>query len=125
MLEYVKRCRSKYTKGNEAEYIRCLLSGIIGNEGNEKVVRRATKAMLELNVEQGHDCFISRKDIFSRARFERYHGPGSGLWPWLEENADVIEKAQGRRAYRIKNEFYPVMDRLCPVIGQGLCGDSC
>ena len=58
MLEYVKRCKNKYAKGNEAKYIRCLLSGIIEHEDNEKVVRRATKAMLELVWEQGRDSFI-------------------------------------------------------------------
>ncbi|HAS28421.1 MAG TPA: hypothetical protein DCR59_04590 [Dehalococcoidia bacterium] len=118
MLVYVKHCKEKYTKGNEDAYIRCLLSGIKRNEGEEKVVRRATKAILDLSRQQGRDAFISITDILSRAGFERYRG--SGLWPWLKKNADVIEKYEGCRAYRIKKEFYSIIDQMYTEIGQDL-----
>ena len=111
MLKYVKDCKMKYVRGSEVEYVKCVLLGICDCQRDEKVVIRATKALLELSKEQGRDRFISRKDIVSRAGFERYKGPGSaGLWPWLKKNADVVEKEEGR--YRIRNEFYSAIEQV-------------
>jgi len=111
MLEYVKDCKMKYVRGNEVEYVKCVFSGICNHQRDEEVVKRATKALLELSKEQGRDRFTSRKAILSRAGFERYKGPNSGLWPWLKKNADVIEQEEGRRRYRIRNEFYLAIEQ--------------
>lgn len=120
MLKYVEECRKSYVRGNEVEYVKCVLRGIKAHEDQEKVVRRATKALLELSKDP--ECFVSRGDILSRAGFERYNGPSSGLWPWLERNADVIEKAKDCRAYGVRKEFRLAMAQVRPAIEQGLGG---
>lgn len=110
MLKYVEECRKSYVRGNEVEYVKCILRGIKDHEDQEKVVRRATKALLKLS--KNPECFVSRGDILSRAGFEHYNGPSSGLWPWLEKNADVIEKAKDCRAYRVRKEFRLAMAQV-------------
>jgi hypothetical protein len=122
MLKYVEECKKSNVRGNKIEYVKCVLRGIKDNENKEKVVRRATKALLELSKDP--ECFVSRGDILSQAGFKRYNGPSSGLWPWLEKNADVIEKAKDSRAYRVRKEFRLAMAQVRPAIEQGLSSGS-
>lgn len=108
MLSYVAECRQTYIKGNEVEYVECVIKGAMKHERNEKVVRRGTKALLQLSKAQGRDAFISRKQINLQAGFKHYHR--TGLYVWLKGEADVVEKAKGQTAYRIRDEFYRAID---------------
>lgn len=67
MLKYVERCRSEYVKGREEEFVKCVLEGALNNQRGNEVVRRGTKALVDISYEIGQDCFIPLKDIRSRA----------------------------------------------------------
>lgn len=114
MLEYVKKCKDRYISGKELEYVDCILKGVIANERSQRVVRRGTKALLELAREKGRNIFMSRRAVNSRARFERYGE--AGLYPWLD--AGVVEKAPRKEAYRIREQFHQALEQalagFCP-----------
>ena len=113
MRKYVEECKRSYVRGREVQYVECVFSGARNNARNKKLVERATKALLDLSKKRGQDAFIPIQDLRAQAGFvgEEYE-KGSGLWPWLSHHADVVEKAEGRRAYRIKKEFYSAFEQL-------------
>jgi hypothetical protein len=109
MREYIKRCREAYCAGgSELEYVQGVLSES-EDPARQDLVRRGTKVLLELSKVQGRDKFISIHSVRLLSGIRKGQSKTAGLWPWLERNADVIEREEGQGAYRIKNEFYDAM----------------
>jgi hypothetical protein len=118
LLKFVEDCRAAYDKsGDKYSYVRCVLIGAVkfarrrhlDGEHDRDIVWRATKALVESSGEnEASDQWVTRSDIRSHAGFKYYRG--SGLWPWRESQANVVERMQG--LFRIRREFRDAMNRV-------------
>ena len=112
MREYIRRCREAYyAGGSELEYVQRVLSES-EDPARQDLVRRGTKVLIDLSKEQGRDKFIAIHSIRLLSGIRKGQSKTAGLWPWLERHADVIEREEGRAAYRVKNEFYDAMQQV-------------
>ena len=90
------------------EFVQCVFQGATDHAIDNKLVEKGTRALVELSTERGAKAFIPLKDIIQRGETE--NSPSGGLWIWLKDHADLLEKKPGRRrAYRIRGEFYKAM----------------
>jgi len=104
MLVYVEICKAKYVKGKEVDYAKCVLAGIIANERKDRIVVRATEALLDL-TKQGN-CPVLCEHILNRTQFERYGAGKCGLWPWMY--AEIVDKTPGKK-FLIRQQCYDAM----------------
>jgi hypothetical protein len=93
MRDYVNKCI--------ADYVEAVWRNALRYERQKKVVRRGTRALLDLTAEKGCGAWVSKQEIRSRAGLQQ----GTGLWPWVE--AGVVDRSRGLR--RVRPEFYPAM----------------
>ncbi len=112
MREYIRRCREAYyAGGSELEYIQCVLLES-EDPARQDLVRRGTKALLNLSYKQGRDKFIPIHSIRLHSGIRKGQSATAGLWPWLERHADVIEREKSQGSYRIKSEFFEAMEQV-------------
>ena len=113
MREYVRECLQKHPPDQvPVEFVRCVFDHAKKKAKDKGLILKATKALVDLSRLKGANDFITFEEIDLRA------GTGTsasgGLWIWLANHADVVEKRAGLREYRIKNEFYDAMLSLFP-----------
>ena len=83
--------------------------------GEQRLVPRATQALVELARSKGRQQPIDLKEIVDSAGIETTAGT-KGLYPWLKRyGADVVVHQQGTNTYIIKDEFYDAMLSLLPA----------
>ena len=112
MREYIRACREAYRAGGtELEYVQGVLSEF-EDPARQDLVRRGTKVLIDLSKSRGRDKFIPIHSVRLLSGIRKGESKTAGLWPWLERHADVIEKEEGQGAYRIKREFYDVMEEV-------------
>ena len=112
MREYIRGCWEAYRAGGtELEYVQGVLSEF-EDPARKDLVRRGTKVLIDLSKEQGRDKFIPINSVRLLSGIRKGQSKSAGLWPWFERHADVIEKQEGQGAYRIKREFYDVMEEV-------------
>jgi hypothetical protein len=116
MLEYVRKCKEAYEAGKcpKVEFIKCVYDGAVSHARDKNIVKLGTKALRDLSLKYGRYGYIPIEDIAKQAGFKQYRG--SGLWPWREKNADVVEQEKGHRAYRIKKEFFEAFHQALSCI---------
>ena len=118
MLNYAKKAREAYdacdvkTEAAKAEFLKDVIKGAIDAAREEMIVPKATKALIELSMEENanHPHPILKSAILQRVDAPRYNRPGkSGLWPWFKknDNADVVD--DNGKSVKIKDEFYQEM----------------
>ena len=111
MLNYVKKAIEKYQAGGSVEhekFVLCVWNGIRKYANDKHVVERGTKALVELSADKP-DALIPVSCVQERART---HGFAyGGLWPWLDDNADVVEREPGS-GIRIRCKFRKAMRKL-------------
>lgn len=111
MTKYAKNLRAQYANKSitKSQFIYSVLSEADKRDREENIVIRATQALVYLG-KQGQ--WVKGQHIFNKCNFKKYKNTTNhGLWPWNENNAEVIEK-RGKgsgREYKIKEEFYDVL----------------
>ncbi|PKB67420.1 MAG: hypothetical protein BZY81_04635 [SAR202 cluster bacterium Io17-Chloro-G4] len=112
--DYVDKCNESYQAALlqlRIQHVQCILSEATRRQAGENWVWKGTKAFIELSLERATGEFISEKEIKAHAG-EGLGGPSAGLWPWLSDGADVVEKEEGSRTYRIRLEYFDAMRQL-------------
>jgi len=112
-LKYAVDCKSRYSRGKEDEYVRCILDkaqqGASSNPlGEDKFrVKRAIKALYEL---QAHSqAGATRQQIRSKAGFT---SGGVGLYPWLPQYGGLPVVEKHNELYRIADRFYSSVGKV-------------
>lgn len=110
----------RYVEDCKVKYVKCVLSGARERPGDQDLLRGGIRALLELSRKRGRDAFVEIEDIYEVSRINPTQSITAGLWAWLDGfgsepslvfGAGIVEKAGGRRAYRIRKEFYQAVER--------------
>ncbi len=114
MPNYARDLRKQYDskKISKEKFIREVLHHAEANAKEEHIVKRATTAWIELGTK---GFWVKGRDIFSKACFRDYKNTANhGLWPWNEENANIMErKGSGKdQEYKVKEEFYDALKKV-------------
>lgn len=114
MREYVRECLQRHPPDQfPVEFVRCVFDHAKEKAKNKELIINSTRALVELSRRKGANDFITFKEI--NLHVGTGTSPSAGLWIWLANHADVVEKPIGLRKYRIKNEFYDAMLSLFPT----------
>jgi hypothetical protein len=90
------------------EFVQSVFEAARSNERDKKEVKKGTESLVELSRQKGRNAFIRLAELKDYAGITRRGGTG-GVWPWLEQEADVVEEQTRPKAYRIRKEFWEVM----------------
>jgi hypothetical protein len=115
MKEYVKKCHNTFLRGLLAvrlKFVQDVLFEARLHQRGDDLVWRATKALVELTSERETGEFITFEEIRKRSGIDRGQTPSTGLWPWLQHEAEVVQKMEGSRSYRISSDFVEAMQSL-------------
>ena len=128
MPKYAKVCWTQYLEHRSASrLVDCVYQHALhyaDTQGEQKLVPRATEALVNLARSKGQEQYIELNEIAAEAGIVTTAGT-KGLYPWLKGyGADVLEQRTGARAYIIKKTFYNAMLQLFPAEGGPACKRS-
>ena len=110
----------RYVEDCKVKYVKCVLSGAREHPGDQHLLRSGIRGLLELSRKRGRDAFVEIEDIYEVSGIKPAQSITAGLWAWLDAfgsepslvfGAGIVEKAGGRRAYRVKKEFYQAVEQ--------------
>jgi len=118
MPKYAKDLRAKYDSNQVSkkdfveEVLRRAEEYAERSTKGEHIVKRATTAWIESGAK---GCWVRGSVIFSKAGFAYYQNTTNhGLWPWNEENANVMDRrgSGNKQEYKVKDEFYDTLKKV-------------
>ena len=86
------------------QYISSLLSHFQEVAQTQRTRERIITALFEISKKQGNNTFITLREL------EQEAGTRFGIDPWV--STAVVEKEKGRRAYRVRKEFYQAIEHV-------------
>ncbi len=108
-LKYVEKCMQAGL--SDQEFVVCVFEAARkeAEKRNDKkdMVFRATKAMVEISAVRGIGRSVSGQELVDLT--EGSKSPTDGLWPWLEDNADVVERDRTAREFLVRPKYYKAM----------------
>ena len=113
-LSYVQKCIDAGL--SDQEFVACVLKTAEAKSeerpDSKNLVLKATMALVKLSSGQERLKYFSARELALEA--DTVTSPTRGLWPWLKDNADVVEKKPGAREYRIRKRYLDAMINLLP-----------
>jgi len=111
----------KYIEDCKVKYVKCMLSGAREHARDKGLLEHGIRALFKLSKKRGRDTFVEIQKIYEISGICPTQSIRAGLWAWLDEfgagprltfGAGIVEKAEGRRAYRIRKEFYQAVEQV-------------